>query len=106
MCSEVCVRLDTHVEFAWGDHTPLRFVTTCDNGVFNERVFMHLTLEVVVPATPLKMIVKVATSLSFNTYFLETMINEQVCMNLVSLNKYISGLTNFEIWQNNACFGN
>ena len=45
------------------------------------------TLEVVV-ATPLKMIAKVATSLSFNTNFLEIMVNEHVCMNLVLLNKH------------------
>ena len=29
---------------SWGDHTPLRFVTTCDNGVFNEGIFMHLSI--------------------------------------------------------------
>ena len=27
-----------------GDHTPLRFVTTCDNGVFNGGIFMHLSM--------------------------------------------------------------
>jgi hypothetical protein len=27
-----------------GDHTPLGFVTTCDNGVFNGGVFMHLSI--------------------------------------------------------------
>ena len=29
---------------SWGDHTPLRFITTCYNGVFNEGVFMHLSI--------------------------------------------------------------
>ena len=27
-----------------GDHTPLDFVTTCDNGVFNGGIFMHLSI--------------------------------------------------------------
>ena len=27
---------------ARGDHTPLYFVNTCDNGVFNGRIFMRL----------------------------------------------------------------
>ena len=27
-----------------GDHTPLRFVTTCNNGVFNGGIFMHLSI--------------------------------------------------------------
>ena len=27
-----------------GDHTPLRFVTTCNNGEFNGRIFMHLSI--------------------------------------------------------------
>ena len=27
-----------------GDHTPLRFVITCDNGLFNGGIFMHLSI--------------------------------------------------------------
>ena len=27
-----------------GDHTPLRFVTTCDYGIFNGGIFMHLSI--------------------------------------------------------------
>ena len=29
---------------ARGGHTPLCFVTTCDNGVFNGGVFMHFSI--------------------------------------------------------------
>ena len=32
------------VAHSQGDHTPLHFVTTCDNGVFNGGVFMHLSI--------------------------------------------------------------
>ena len=33
-----------HVNVARGGHTPLCFVTTCDNGVFNGGVFMHFSI--------------------------------------------------------------
>ena len=32
------------VVYARGGHTPLCFVTTCDNGVFNGGVFMHFSI--------------------------------------------------------------
>jgi hypothetical protein len=33
-----------HKEAPWGDHTPLHFVTMCDNGVFNGGIFAPLNI--------------------------------------------------------------
>jgi hypothetical protein len=44
MTSEVVSNLERmSLIRARGDHTPLGFVTTCDNGVFNGGIFMHLS---------------------------------------------------------------
>ena len=43
MCFKEPHTIMGYLSLARGDHTPLHFVTTCDNGIFNGGIFMHLS---------------------------------------------------------------